>query len=193
MPNRTTARCPEANRDTGRHETVIRGRPSARKAVRSDTAPRGEARRKTARPGDGPSGRSSSRGQALASACHGGPLRSQGRAAISGRPGVTAKQGPDLRLPEPPVPAGSPYAADPPRRRPAGDRLRVYPEERSDLSRSEQSLTVAVHLVYPSRSPIQLVLSVATNMGFILRFRKIWSGKYRISHNRRPPGRWRRP
>src|SRR6266849_4594743 len=49
---------------------------------------------------------------------------------------------------------------------------------------SRRSLLPSIAM--PSRWPIQLVLSVATNIGFIPSFRKIWSGKSHFEHESGP-------
>src|SRR5262249_15648678 len=62
---------------------------------------------------------------------------------------LAAEQCAHFRLAEPAVPPGCPYAADAAGCRPPGNRLRVYPEERSHLPWSEKPLIVAIH-VHPS-------------------------------------------
>src|SRR5690606_28076753 len=51
------------------------------------------------------------------------------------------EQGPDLRLPEPAVPARSPDATDSPSRRPSRHGLRVDAEQRRHLTRCQQTIS----------------------------------------------------
>src|SRR5215467_15898902 len=59
--------------------------------------------------------------------------------------GIQAEQRSDLRLLVAPVAAWRADAANPARRGPPGDCLRVYAEKGSDLSGREQAITVAIH------------------------------------------------
>jgi hypothetical protein len=90
---------------------------------------------------------------------------------------VTAKQRTHLRLAEPPVPAWGTDASDPSGSRPAGDGLRIYPEQGSHLSRREQALVVAVHVQSPPtvspEPPVRYASSLALNEYFLPRFLEI--------------------
>jgi len=62
---------------------------------------------------------------------------------------VASQQGAYFGFTESAVPAGSADACDAPGGCPAGDSLRVHPEQRRYLSRREQALVVAVHVQSP--------------------------------------------
>ena len=90
---------------------------------------------------------------------------------------VATQQGAHLGLTEPTVPAGSTDTRDPPRGRPAGDSLRVNPEQSRNLSRREQTLVIAVYVQSPPT--VSLVpqvsdpSSLALNEYFLPRFLEI--------------------
>ena len=90
---------------------------------------------------------------------------------------VTAKQRAHLRLAEPPVSTGGSDAGYPSGSRPAGDGLRIYPEQGSHLSRREQALVVAVHVQSPPtvspEPPVRYPYILALNEYFLPRFREI--------------------
>ena len=69
---------------------------------------------------------------------------------MRGRLGVAAEQGAYLGLAESAMPARSADARDPPGGGPAGDCLRVDPEQGRYFSWSEKALVVAVHVSVPS-------------------------------------------
>src|SRR5581483_879569 len=85
---------------------------------------------------------------------------------LRGRGRVTAEQGPDLGLTEPPVPARSPDAADAPRGRPAGDRLRVNPKQSCYLTGRKQPLTISFHFATPPGSSCGACPKCRDNRGF---------------------------
>ncbi len=70
------------------------------------------------------------------------------------------------------MPPGSPDAADAARCRPPSDRLRVYSEERSHLTRCEKALIVAIHGSPPPISVSERVFSVAKTSVYFLVFPK---------------------
>jgi|SRR5437868_6681991 len=88
---------------------------------------------------------------------------------------VAAQQRVHLGLAEATVAPGSADAADSARRSPASDRLRIDPEECSDLSRGEQALARALHVFSPPLSRSRrgwTVYSVAGQDRFLPCFRK---------------------
>src|SRR3974390_2121567 len=96
--------------------------------------------------------------------------RSGGRVTLRCRHVVASQQGAYLRLTEPAMPAGSADTRDAPGGRPAGDSLRIHPEQRRYLSRREQALIVAVHVQSPptvSHVPRSGPSSLALNEYFL--------------------------
>ena len=73
--------------------------------------------------------------------------------------------------------AGGSDAGYPSGSRPAGDGLRIYPEQGSHLSRREQALVVAVHVQSPPtvspEPPVRYASSLAPNEYFLPRFLEI--------------------
>ena len=90
---------------------------------------------------------------------------------------VTTKQRAHLGFTEPTVPARSTDTRDPPGGRPAGNSLRINPEQSRYLSRREQTLVIAVHVQSPPT--VSLVpqvsdpSSLALNEYFLPRFLEI--------------------
>src|SRR6516162_2891151 len=105
--------------------------------------------------------------------------RSGGRMTLRCWLAVAPQQHPHLRLAEPAVPARSADTRDASGGRPAGNSLRIHPEQCCYLSRREQALVVAVHVQSPPKvshvPQVRYPSSLALNVYFLPRFLEIRS------------------